>query len=60
LPASATVTTRTIHALPIITPSIVSMARNLLARSAWSARLHVSLHNIGMFRKLVTGIFTRN
>src|SRR6185312_4946112 len=39
---SATVTTRTIHALPIMTPSIVSAARNLLARSDSMASCQIS------------------
>src|SRR6185437_2229697 len=36
------------HALPIITPSIVSVARTLFARSACRARCQVSFQNTGL------------
>src|SRR5215470_18310361 len=39
---AATVTTRTMEALPMITPSDVSMARSLLARKASMATVTVS------------------
>src|ERR1700722_415320 len=57
-PASATVTTSTMQALPMITPSMVSRARTLLPRSACNARLQVSPHNNGVFFGIPSSVLT--
>src|SRR6266404_4270415 len=46
LPLNATVTTRTMHALPMTTPNVVKNARILLAHKASSATIQVSLRSI--------------
>src|SRR5579863_4029006 len=45
-PLSATVTTRTMQALPMTTPRVVKNARTLLAQRASSATIQVSLRSI--------------
>src|ERR1700721_2692745 len=52
LPASATVTTRTMQPLPMMTPSIVNAARSLFARNAWRARSQVSFQYADLLRTL--------
>src|SRR6185437_774278 len=55
-PVSAIVTTRTIDALPIMTPSMVRAARILLARRACMASFHVSPQNADVSRALAIRI----
>src|SRR5712692_3285200 len=45
-PVNATVTTRTMQALPMTTPRVVRKARSLLAQSPSSATIHVSFRSI--------------
>jgi hypothetical protein len=61
-PVSATVITRTIQALPITTPSMVSPARNLLARKASIAKCQFSDQLIAGFAKMApstSGVVTK-
>src|SRR3984957_10477311 len=46
------------QALPMMTPSMVNMARTLFARRACRARLQVSPISSGLFRRMVSGAFT--
>src|ERR1700756_1141104 len=53
------VTTKTIDALPITTPSIVRIARILLARRACMASFHVSPQNADVLRAMAIQINAR-